>query len=142
FLPRTQVWFCMILQLEEVSMMARRVLPRVLAALLFVITGVVPQLPAQRVVDLTASDGTKLKASYFAADKPGPGGLLLHQCNRQRKVWDGLAQQLAAAGINVLTVDYRGFGESGGDSFDKLPPEQIAQIQVEKWPGDINTPFQ
>ncbi len=123
-------------------MMARRVLPRVLAALLFAITGVVPQLPAQRVVDLTATDGTKLKATYFAAGKPGPGVLLLHQCNRQRKVWDGLAQQLAAAGINVLTVDYRGFGESGGDSFDKLPPEQIAQIQVEKWPGDIDTAFQ
>src|SRR6202043_2157097 len=141
FLPRTQVWFCMILQLEEVSMMARRVLPRVLAALLFAITGVVPQLPAQRVVDLTGTDGTKLKATYFAAGKPGPGVLLLHQCNRQRKVWDGLAPQLAPAGTNVLTVDYRGFGESGGDSFDKLPPEQIAQIQVEKWPGDIDTAF-
>jgi len=123
-------------------MMARRLLPRVLATLLFAITGVVPQLPAQRVVDLTATDGTKLKATYFAAGKPGPGVLLLHQCNRQRKVWDGLAQQLAAAGINVLTVDYRGFGESGGDSFDKLSPEQIAQIQVEKWPGDIDTAFQ
>jgi alpha-beta hydrolase superfamily lysophospholipase len=33
-----------------------------------------------------------------------------------------LAQQLAAVGINVLTLDYRGFGESGGEPFDKLPP--------------------
>src|ERR1700693_177343 len=97
---------------------------------------------AEKVVDLTAADGTKLKASYFAAAKPGPGVLLLHQCNRQRKIWDGLAQQLAAAGINVLTLDYRGFGESGGDPFDKLPPQQMAQIQAEKWPSDFDTAFQ
>ena len=57
-----------------------------------------------------------LKATYFNSGKPGPGVLLLHQCNRQRKVWDGLAQQLAAAGIQVLTLDLRGFGESGGQS--------------------------
>ncbi len=97
---------------------------------------------AQRIVDLTASDGTKLKASYFAAAKRGPGVLLLHQCNGQRKVWDGLAQQLAAAGINVLTLDYRGFGESGGDRFDQLPPERMRQLQAEKWPTDFDTAFQ
>jgi len=97
---------------------------------------------AEKVVELTAADGVKLKVSYFAAAKPGPGVLLLHQCNRQRKIWDGLAAQLAAAGINVLTLDYRGFGESGGDRFDKLPPQQAAQTQAEKWPGDIDTAFQ
>src|ERR1700722_7212431 len=97
---------------------------------------------AEKIVDLTAADGVKLKASYFAAAKPGPGVLLLHQCNRQRKIWDGLATQLAAAGINVLTLDYRGFGESDGDRFDKLPPQQAAQTQAEKWPGDIDTAFQ
>jgi len=98
-------------------------------------------LPAPRVLDLSAADGTKLKATYFAAGKPGPGVLLLHQCNRQRKVWDGLAQQLAAAGINVLTLDYRGFGESGGDRFDKLPQDAVAKIIAEKWPGDIDEAF-
>src|SRR5436309_6848046 len=106
---------------------------------LFFATVVAPRVfAAQRVVDLTAQDGTKLKATYFGAGKPGPGVLLLHQCNRQRKVWDALAQQLAAAGINVLTLDYRGFGESGGDRFDKLPQEKAAQVIGEKWPGDID----
>jgi dienelactone hydrolase len=132
----------MILQVEEISMAGRRLFSRVLAMLLFALTCVAPVLRAQRIVDLTAADGTKLKASYFAAAKPGPGVLLLHQCNRQRKIWDGLAQQLAAAGINVLTLDYRGFGESGGDPFDKLPPAQMAQIQKEKWPSDFDTAFQ
>ena len=45
---------------------------------------------APRVVDLKAADGTVLKASFFAAASPGPGVILLHQCNRQRKVWDDL----------------------------------------------------
>ena len=122
--------------------MARR-LSSLLAALLFALICVAPVLRAQRIVDLTAADGTKLKASFFAAVKPGPGVLLLHQCNiRGRKLWDGLAQQLAAAGINVLTLDYRGYGESGGDPFDKLPPQEMAQIQKEKWPGDFDTAFQ
>ena len=122
--------------------MSRRFSLPLIAVLLFALTCVAPSSRAQRIVDLTAADGTKLKASYFAAGKPGPGVLLLHQCNRQRKVWDGLAQQLAATGINVLTFDYRGCGESGGDPFDKLPPEQMSQIQTEKWPGDFETAFQ
>lgn len=123
-------------------MMGQCLSSRVLALLLFALACVAPALPAERIVDLTAADGTKLKATYFAAAKPGPGVLLLHQCNLQRKVWDGLARQLAAAGINVLTLDYRGFGESGGDRFDKLPPQEAAQIEAEKWPGDIDTAFQ
>src|ERR1700685_3054570 len=40
------------------------------------------QPPAARAVDLKASDGTILKASYFFAAKPGPGVLLLQQRHR------------------------------------------------------------
>jgi dienelactone hydrolase len=123
-------------------MASRRITVRFLTGLLFAFSIVAPTRLVQRVVALSAADGTELKASYFAAAKPGPGVLLLHQCNRQRKVWDGLAQQLAAAGINVLTLDYRGFGESGGVPFDKLLPDQMAQIQAEKWPSDFDIAFQ
>jgi dienelactone hydrolase len=129
------------LSVEEMPTMGRCSF-RVLSFLLCGLICGVSVWSAERVVDLTTADGAKLKATYFAAAKPGPGVLLLHQCNRQRKIWDGLAQQLAAAGINVLTLDYRGFGESGGDRFDKLPPQEAAQIQAEKWPGDIDTAFQ
>src|ERR1700693_1796004 len=100
---------------------------RVLTFLLCALSCGISAWSAERVVDLTAGDGTNLKATYFAAAKSGPGVLLLHQCNRQRKIWDGLAQQLAAAGINVLTVDYRGFGESGGGRFCKFAPQTSAQ---------------
>jgi dienelactone hydrolase len=58
-----------------------------------------------RDVDLKSADGTILKASYYAASKPGPGVLLFPQVNRTRKPWDDVARQLAAAGINTLTVD-------------------------------------
>lgn len=111
-----------------------------LASLLFLLTCCVMASAVERTVDLTASDGTTLKASYFPADKPGPGVLLLHQCNRQRRVWDGLAQQLSAAGFNVLTMDLRGFGESGGVPLTKATqPEAIAQQA--KWPGDIDVAY-
>jgi uncharacterized damage-inducible protein DinB len=90
----------------------------------------VQQPSAPRVVELKASDGTVLKASYFAAAKPGPGVLLFHQSNRDRKSWDDVAGQLAAAGINTLTVDSRGHGESGG-KYDK-----------QSWPPDLDAAFQ
>src|ERR1700733_4880300 len=96
-------------------------------------------LCGQRMVDLTAPDGTNLKATYFDAGKPGPGVLLLHQCNRDRKVWDGLATQLSGAGINVLTLDNRGFGESGGAPHDTLDQQQEGAVEREKWPGDFDS---
>jgi dienelactone hydrolase len=98
------------------------------------------QPPVPQVVELKASDGTVLKASYFAAAKPGPGVLLLHQINRTRKAWDDLAGQLAAAGINTLTLDMRGFGESGSP-YTKLTDAERAQVR-NMWPGDVDTAWQ
>jgi pimeloyl-ACP methyl ester carboxylesterase len=88
-------------------------------ALVMTASGEGPKSPGH-VVDLKASDGTNLKVTYFAAGKPGPGVLLLHQSNRTRDSWDGVARQLAAAGINTLTLDMRGHGESGGKASDKM----------------------
>jgi dienelactone hydrolase/uncharacterized damage-inducible protein DinB len=94
------------------------------------------QPSAPRVVDLKASDGAILKASYFAAAKPGPGVLLLHQGNRTRQSWDDLAGRLAAAGINTLTLDMRGFGESGGTRQTWTRQESPAR---KRWADDIDT---
>lgn len=99
------------------------------------------EVPAPRVVDLTASDGTKLKATYFAAAKAGPGVLLLHQCNQQRKNWDELAGRLAGAGIHVMTLDYRGYGESGGTRFLDLSGPERVQMVRDKWPADVDVAY-
>ena len=92
----------------------------------------VPQPPGLRVVDLKSTDGTLLKATYFSAGKPGPCVLLFHQANRTRTSWDGVARQLAAAGINTVAVDGRGHGESGGTREDG----------IKKTPADMETFFQ
>ena len=121
--------------------MRRLVFLCALASSLFAFNSVASAPPAPRVVELTAADGAKLKATYFAAAAPGPGVLLLHQCNRQRKVWDDLGARLAAAGINVLTLDYRGYGESSGTPVAQLSPEQSREFFEEKLPADIDVAF-
>ena len=122
--------------------MTRRILRmRLLVVLCFGASCAAQEVPAQRVVDLKAADGTKLKATYFAAAKPGPGVLLLHQCNQQRKNWDDLAGRLAGTGINVLTLDYRGYGESGGTPYKDLAQDEVTKVVTEKWPGDVDTAF-
>jgi dienelactone hydrolase len=119
-----------------------RSLPVLVLALLVAATSAAQQISSPRAVSLHTPDGTVLKGTYFASRKPGPGVLLLHQCNQQRKLWDVLGERLASSGINVFTFDYRGFGESGGIPHDKLTPEEENKIQTEAWPSDIELAFQ
>jgi len=73
-----------------------------------------PASNAPRSVDIKSSDGTIVKASYFAAAKPGPGVLLFHQSNRTRDSWDDVAKQVVAVGINALTLDLQRYKENNG----------------------------
>jgi dienelactone hydrolase len=84
-------------------------------------------------VDIKASDGINLKATYFSPGQPGPAMLLLHQCNMDRHAWDGLAQDLANGGFHVLTVDYRGYGESGG--------ERSGDAALRQRPADVDAAY-
>ena len=107
-----------------------------LAALIFaVIAFGKDRTSSGRAVDLKSYDGTVLKGTYFPAAKPGPAVLLYHQSNRTRKEWDMVARQLAAAGINTLTVDVRGHGESGGQ-------ESRGEARKKQWPLDLDAAFQ
>jgi pimeloyl-ACP methyl ester carboxylesterase len=98
------------------------------------------QNPAPRIVDLKAADGTPLKATYFAAAKPGPAVLLLHQNTRTRKSWDIVAAHLAGAGIHTLTLDLRGFGESG-TPLGKLTDDERSKYR-RAWPDDVDAALQ
>ena len=122
--------------------MLRNLRPLVFSILLCATSAAAQQPPAPRVVDLTAPDGLKLKATFFAAASPGPGMLLLHQCNRQRNVWDDLAARMASAGLNVMTLDLRGYGDSEGTRVDKLTPEEANVVFNEKIPRDIEVAYQ
>ena len=97
-----------------------------------------PQSTAKN-VDITSPDGTKLRATFFAA-KPRPGVLLLHMCNTARKSWEPVAKELAQKGINALTIDNRGFGESGGPRFEGASPDVLNELN-EKWPGDFEAAY-
>ena len=87
------------------------------------------QVPAPKDVDIAAPDGVKLRATFFASEKSGPAVLLLHMCNTTRKSWEPVAKQLAQSGISALTVDNRGFGESGGPRYDIAVPDTARAIQ-------------
>src|SRR6266536_3088967 len=100
-----------------------------------------PAKDASRDVDVKKPDETILKGTYFAAAKPGPGVLLFHQSNRTRKSWDDVARQLAVAGINTLTVDVRGHGDTGGN-FDNWSGPKWKEARKEWWPDDLDAVFQ
>ena len=97
----------------------------VIAILLPVVTSSARTNGAERFVDFKTADGTTLKGTYFGAAKQGPGVLLFHQSNRTRKSWDDVGRQLAAAGINVLTVD--------------TDPNKTRK---QRWPGELDAAFE
>jgi len=97
------------------------------------------ETPSTTPVTLKAPDGITLKATYYSPGRPGPGILLLHQCNRDRASWTALATKAAGRGYHVLALDYRGYGESEGQRFDDYQEQQ--PVVDEKWPGDIDAAF-
>jgi pimeloyl-ACP methyl ester carboxylesterase len=90
----------------------------------------------ERVVTFEAGDGFTLQGTFHSAPKGGPGILLLHQCNADRKSYDQLALMLNNAGYNVLSFDFRGFGGSRGGPYTDFGSAREAI--VEKMPGDVD----
>ncbi len=119
----------------------RRSTPSLTLVLIFASCLAAAQAPAPKDVDIDAPDGVKLRATFFAAEKPGPAVLLLHMCNTTRKSWEPVAKQLAQSGINALTIDNRGFGESGGPRYDVSVPAGAREIQ-QQWRADFDAVMQ
>jgi hypothetical protein len=86
----------------------------IIAFLLPVVSSRARTNSGERPIDIKSSDGTVVKATYFAAAKPGPGVLLFPQSNRTRESWDDLAKQLVAAGINTLAVELQRYKDNTG----------------------------
>ena len=97
----------------------------------------VPAAGQSKDVDLRASDGVVLKATYSSPGRPGPGLLLIHQCNMDRTSWTSIADDLVGAGVHVLTLDLRGFGDSGGEGMSGGFPTLL-----QKSAGDADMAFE
>lgn len=93
----------------------------------------------ETVIDIKAPDGVVLKGTYFSPGRPGPAILMLHQCNMDRHAWDGLARDIAAAGIHAVTFDYRGYGESGGEKLTDAAKRR--PVMAGQWPGDVDAAY-
>lgn len=82
-----------------------------------------------QLVEITASDDLILVGDYYTAADEGakPAVLLMHMNNSQRSSWDDLIPALTEAGYNVLNVDLRGHGDTGGK---KDWPLAITDVQT------------
>jgi dienelactone hydrolase len=87
-------------------------------------------------VSFSAKDGFTLKGTFHPAPRGGPGIVLLHQCNADRKVYDNLATMLNTAGYSVLAVDFRGFGDSKGGAFTDFASQREAIVA--RMPDDVD----
>jgi dienelactone hydrolase len=96
-----------------------------------------PASAEQRDVTFRAPDGFTLQGTFYSVAKGGPGILLLHQCNADRRSYDQLALMLNTAGYNVLSFDFRGFGGSRGGEYTDFAAQR--ERVVEKMPGDVDT---
>ncbi len=73
-------------------------------------------------VTFATEDGVTLGGHLFGSGKAGI--VLSHMYPSDQTSWFSAAQRLASAGYLVLTFDFRGYGESGGE-------KQIAKIDLD-----------
>jgi alpha-beta hydrolase superfamily lysophospholipase len=67
-------------------------------------------------VRFETSDGVTIAGHLYSSGGPKRKVVVLaHEFPKDQTAWTGFANQLAAAGIDALTFDFRGYGETGGD---------------------------
>ena len=106
-------------------------------AVLLTLGTVKPATAQSMDIDLQGADGVNLKGTYTSPGRPGPAMLLIHQCNMDRTSWEGITSQLVGAGIHVLTLDLRGFGDSEGEGMSGGFPNLLMKSS-----GDLDIAFE
>lgn len=85
-------------------------------------------MTASEGVRLPVAEGVELAADVWHGERPP--FLLLHGLASNRRLWQGVAQHLAAAGHAVATLDLRGHGESDrpdrGYGFETMTADVVA----------------
>lgn len=86
-----------------------------------------PAMPIQpETIVLTAEDGLDLVGDFYLLNPDAATVVLLHQIYRTRVDWQPYAELLNASGFNVLAVDLRGWGDTGGDIFWEQAVDDVA----------------
>lgn len=99
-----------------------------------------PEMNAEE-VSIAAADELILIGTYYsqASESPRPAVLLLHMLGSNRTIWEqnGLPGILVSNGYNVLALDMRGHGDTGGQQdWDKSPDDiQRAWEFLSQQPG-------
>ncbi|MER3421020.1 MAG: alpha/beta hydrolase, partial [Chloroflexota bacterium] len=72
--------------------------------------------PPEGAEDLTipVADGVSLSARLYTADRDWPVILFFHGNGEVVADYDAIAPLYHGSGLNLLVVDYRGYGRSGG----------------------------
>ena len=63
-------------------------------------------------IDLITDDNVKLRGTFYKGRDDKPSIILLHMLNRNRNDWNNFADMSQSIGYNVITIDFRGHGES------------------------------
>ncbi len=74
-------------------------------------------------ITIKTEDGIELSALLWDT-RAVNSILLIHMMPSAKESWVPLAEELAKKGFNVLAIDLRGHGESGGGEFKQFTPEQ------------------
>ncbi len=103
-------------------------MPRAVALLcILTLAGCAPAMQATNSTQLTltAADGTRIAASLYDAPNAKAGILLLHMLGRDRHDYDTIAHTLQRRGYTILSIDFRGHGQSEGTRWQQMTPEEF-----------------
>ena len=93
-----------------------------LACLLLALPGEAPAQPA-REVSFATGDGGEIHALLYAAGEHAV--VLAHGRAFDKESWDPLAKTLAARGLTVLSIDFRGYGRSKAGAHPRALHEDV-----------------
>ena len=114
------------------------------SAMVFLISALCGAASAATSMSLEVQGGVTLDATYYAATEPGPGLLFLNMCDpaRDQTAWKDVATALADKGYHILTFDYRGFAQSGGERPTNLRSIDEAMPYWRKhWMSDVQKAY-
>jgi alpha-beta hydrolase superfamily lysophospholipase len=80
-------------------------------------------------VEFVADDGLVIAGTYYPGPtRPAPTALLLHMRGSTKEAWRPFAGALQQAGYNVLAIDLRGQGDTGGKTDWTLAPQDVRTV--------------